>query len=396
MNVEMIIRRHYGAVLSILIYKFSDIDLAENALQEACIKAMHNWPAGNIENPAGWLVTVSSRIVLDELRRQQRAPSTTVTDDIPLTQPEFSLQLEDKALQLLFMCCHPALAPNQQVALALKMVMGFSTDEIAKAFLIPERTLEQRITRAKRKLVVSGVDLSLPSSAYLQQRLPSVQHTLYLIFNEGYQSANGPFLFDKLLCEQAIKLTRSLSRLYRQQAASLALLALMLFQHARHPARDKEQVITLEAQNRKVWNKECIREADVLLQKSLKLGWVDRYSIEAAIAGVHSLSPSYAETDWQELTGLYRKLIQYNPSPVVCLNLAVAHMMLENWGEAAELIERIEGQLPEYAPFYLAKARLMRGMGNVQARRAALEKALSCSHNPVEHDYVEAQLNCMA
>ena len=395
MNVENLLQRHYGAALAVLTSKLKSLDLAEEALQEACLKALVKWAESVPQNPTAWLIKVGYNHSIDLFRKQSRDNEFNeqlifVADENE--QESESITYEDSILQLIFMCCHPALAQEQQIALTLKMVMGFETRDIAKAFIIPEKTLEQRLTRAKRKIKSAGIELSLPSSSRLKNRLPTVLHTLYLIFNEGYHARSGEQLFNQRLCRQAISLLRTTCRMYRAQPDSLALLALMLFIDARSPARGVAEVITLEQQNRSLWNLAQVKQADVLLQKSLKLGRVSSYSIQAAIAGLHSMAASFEDTDWRQICLLYGKLMQYQPGPVVLLNKAVCHMMLGQFGDARNLLDECAKSLGSYLPFYAAEAQFFIDTQKWDKARAALRSALELSESPGEKKYFKEKL----
>ena len=296
--IDKKLRHHYGAALAVVIARLGNLEQAEEAMQEAAIKALQHWPQKMPANPAAWLVKVASHCAIDHWRKESKHHHSDdfqkVLQQSASQFPEIN-EFEDSTLQLIFMCCHPALAQEQQIALTLKLVMGFENKEIARAFLVSEKTLEQRITRAKRKIIANQIDLSLPSTRHLSLRLPAVQQTLYLIFNEGYQLSFSDHLYSQHQCLQAIRLIRSLCRIFRSQSNSLALLALMLFIQARSPARGTHELITLEQQDRRLWKHSLITQADTLLQKSLRMGQVSSYHIQAAIAGLHSQAKSFEQ-----------------------------------------------------------------------------------------------------
>ena len=403
MNIENILQHHYGAALAVLTSKLKSLDLAEESLQEASLKALVKWAEDIPQKPTAWLIKVGYNHAIDIFRKQSREEE--FNQQIAFANGEYangegekdsdSITYEDSILQLIFMCCHPALAQEQQIALTLKMVMGFATGDIAKVFFTAEKTLEQRITRAKRKIKSAGIELSLPSTARLKIRLPAVLHTLYLIFNEGYHARSGEKLFNQRLCRQAISLLRTTCRMYRAQPDSLALLALMLFIDARSPARGISEVITLEQQDRSLWSHAQIQQADVLLQKSLKMGKVSSYSIQAAIAGLHSMADSFQQTDWQQICLLYDKLMQYQPGPVVLLNKAVCHMMLKQFSDARSLLDECAKSLDAYLPFYAANAQFYIDTKDLEKARFALRKAIKLSDSQGEQKYFSEKLKAL-
>jgi len=277
------------------------------------------------------------------------------------------------------MCCHPAIATENQLALTLRLVMGFSLEEIASALLVPVKTLEKRVNRSKRKIVGSGIDFELPPQSRLDNRLIPVQLVLYLIFNEGYYGSSGQ-LVNRELCKQAIKLVRSLCRVF-PHPENFGLLALMLFGDSRSKARlnDKFELVTLDKQDRSLWKQSQINEADVLLQKALLKKQFGAYQLQAAIAGVHSAVSDAANTDWQEIILLYKELLKYKNTPVVKLNYAVALMFASELENASRLIAELEDSLSAYSPFYAAQAKLFELQNKKEAMQSALEKAAALS-----------------
>lgn len=395
MSIENTLQRHYGAALAVLASTLKDLDLAEECLQDAAIKAIENWQENLPDNPTAWLIHVARNAAIDRIRKNGTQQALSQNNPFTRDQEQPLIQ-EDAILQLIFMCCHPALIPEQQIALTLKLVMGFNNHEIARSFIIPVKTLEQRITRAKRKIKHSGISLNLPSESRLESRLPSVLQVLYLIFNEGYHSQSGSRVLNRRLCTQAISLLRIITRTYRSQADCYALLALMLFIDARSPARGVDEIITLEDQDRNLWDKNQIVQADVLLKKSLKLGKVSSYSVQAAIAGIHSMAMSFATTDWYEISLLYDKLMQYQPGPVVLLNKAVCHLMLDEDEKALVLINDCRQSLSSYTAFYATEAQYFRQNEQPDMARKSLNKAIKLSDSTIEIAYFKhkiAELN---
>ena len=398
-QIQIQIQQHYGEALSIVIKKVGQVQLAEDAMQEASIKALKQWPDELPDSPRAWLITVAYRYCLDFFRKQQNIKqhqqSLTSYQD-KLLDDDYSVlearEIEDQLLQLIFMCCHPAIAVENQIAMTLKMVMGFNVKDIARALLLPQKTIEQRLTRAKNKIDVTQIDFALPHQNKMVLRLPSVLKTLYLIFNEGHQPTSGTRLIDEILCEQAIRLLRSLCRIFRGQASALALLSLMLFVDARNPARSKHKFISLQKQNRSLYKHQQIIQADIILQKSFKLGEVSSYHIHAAIAGLHSQASSYATTDWQQIELLYHKLNQYQCSAVIQLNLAVVLLELGKLAQAETIIKQTKQTLTKYPSYYMALAQLEKNKGNNQLAIQAIIQAKQLSQNKIEIDYFEQSI----
>lgn len=391
------IQARYSVAQAALVRRLGNLDQAEDAMQEAVVKALESWPRLGIpDNIVAWLVTAGMNAFRDGYRRESRGRELIL--EMAVTErdhKEVADDLEDDVLRLIFMCCHPAIAVENQLALTLKMVMGFSQTEIASALLVQERTLEQRITRSKRKIAATGIDFQLPDSSRLDVRLQPVQQVLYLIFNEGYYGSSGTLL-DQALCRNAIILCRSLCRLY-PQPENLGLLALMLFQDARAPARLDEagKLVTLDQQDRSLWRQVQIREADVLLQKALRHGQADRYQLQAAIAGLHSLARRSEDTDWTEIVGLYKLLLQKQPDPIVYLNYSVALMFDGQVKVSAPLLHELEPELGQYSPYWAARAKLAELQGDQENRAAALQTALKLSGSEEEMRHYELQLGAI-
>lgn len=400
-SVRSAIQAAFGAALAALVTRLRSIDAAEDALQEAVLKAWEKWPATGIpEQPAAWLIVCATNVFRDHYRREARIdraidPSSTGLAD-PAAEWDSSsgggVGGDEDILRLIFMCSHPGIAPENQLALCLRMLMGFSYAEIARALLITTATLEQRITRAKRKIASSGISFELPRADSLPLRLDSVRQILYLIFNEGYHGS-GEVLIDRELCRQAIRLTRALCRGF-PDPENFGLLALMLFNDARAPARIGEggELITLDSQNRTLWKRSQIEEADVLLQKALLKGELGSYQLQAAIAGVHSLAESAQLTDWTEIVGLYRRLYRQQPNAVVGLNFAVALMMIEELADAERLLVAFENELRGYSPYYAALSKLHALSGRQAEATAALRTAAEITGSKGERGHYQLQL----
>jgi len=403
-SVRSVIHAVFSAAQATLVVRLRSIDRAEDAMQDAVIKALQHWVVKGIpQQPAAWLITTAMNSFRDQHRRDSRvayiAPAILETlegdgGETKCFEPA-EIDSDEDILRLIFMCCHPSIAAENQLALSLRMLMGFSLAEIAKALLITQNTIEQRISRAKRKIASSGISLDLPRSSSLSQRLASVRQILYLIFNEGYHCV-GEQLLNRELCRQAIQLSRALCRGF-PDAENFGLLSLMLFHDARASARlsDSGELITLDAQNRSLWKRGQIHEADVLLQKALRRGKAECYQLQAAIAGVHSLAESAQQTDWVQIVGLYRKLLQEQPGPVVRLNYAVALMMAEKLSEAELILDELERELNNYSPYYAAAAKFYSLSGREGDAKIALEKAAKLTGSATEKRHYQLQLDAI-
>ena len=405
-QIHQRIQGRYGAAQAALLRRLGSLDLAEDAMQDAVIKALETWPEQGIpQHIVAWLVTTGMNAFRDRYRRDTRGRELIQEHLAPLGSPEdgngelpdwpaggHDGEGQDDVLRLIFMCCHPALAVENQIALTLKVVLGFSLQEIASALLVKERTLEQRLTRSKRKIAANAIEFELPHEQHLQDRLGAVQQVLYLIFNEGYYGSSG-VLLDQAICRNAILLCRALCRLY-PQPENLGLLALMLFLDARAPARlgEEGELVTLDRQDRKLWLASQIQEADVLLQKSLRHRQAGTYQLQAAIAGLHSTAISSAETDWQEIVGLYQLLLRIQDEPVVRLNCAVAMLFAGNKVDAESCLSALQQDLSEYSPYWAARAKLAELNADDDARIKALEKAMELGGSREELRHYAEQL----
>ena len=403
LTVEDVVRREHGRVLAGLIRRFGDIDLAEDALGEALVVALERWPADGVPpNPAGWLTTTAARKALDRLRREGRradkhAEAAMLTDDTP---PEPTGPVTDDRLRLIFTCCHPALAEANQVALTLRLLGGLTVAEIAHAFLVPETTMAQRITRAKQKIRHAHIPYRVPSAEDLPRRLRAVLAVLYLVFNEGYLASSSsddagagaePVRGD--LCGEAIRLTRQV----REVTAPLGpqpevdgLLALMLLLEARRPARVHDGVlVTLDQQDRSLWDRSLIDEGHALVRGCLAIGRPGPYQLQAAINAVHTDAPSVAETDWSQVVQLYDHLMRIAPSPVVALNRAVAVAELDGPEVALAEVDRLD--LASYHAWHATRADLLRRLDRPEAARAAYDAAIAAAGNAAERAWLTSR-----
>lgn len=412
-TLERVFREQYGLIIASLIRRSGSFDLAEESLQEAFTTAVANWERnGTPTNPAAWLTRVAQRKLVDMLRRektksdkqpelefethrlhgtQDEASPAMSEDDV-----ESTIEHQDDRLRLIFTCCHPSLSQEAQVALTLRTLGGLATSEIARAFLLPEATLAQRLVRAKNKIRIARIPYKVPALELLPQRLASVQSVLYLIFNEGYAATSGDSLIRNDLCREAIRLGRLLYLLMPDEPENLGLLSLMLLQDSRREARinARGELVTLEEQDRSLWDRIEIDEGLRLVETALRVGRVGAYQLQAAIAAVHAEAKAAAETDWQQIAALYTELIRINPSPIVALNHAAAVAMSEGCEQGLQLIEATgsSGKLANYYFFHAARADLLRRLDRTQEAQAAYSRALTLTANLVEQEYIRRRL----
>jgi RNA polymerase sigma-70 factor (ECF subfamily) len=403
--VESVFRQESGRIIASLIRMSGSFDRAEEAMQESFASALASWPANGIpESPAAWIVTTARHKLIDAARKEQtrRDKQDALKYELesnslaPGTEPDdASMEFPDDRLRLIFTCCHPALNVAAQVALTLRTLGGLSTTEIAKAFLMPEPTLAQRLVRAKRKIQEARIPYEVPSQEHLPERLAAVQAVIYLIFNEGYSASSGPGLVRNDLCAEAIRLGRMLSELCPWEPENIGLVALMLLQHSRRDARVIDgELITLEEQDRSRWDRDAIAEGLVLVEKALHVGPAGPYQLQAAIAALHAQAAKAQETDWPQIAALYEKLLEMNPSPVIALNHAVAVAM---GGRLAEGLDRIDtlrqtGALDQYYLFHAARADLLRRLNRKEEAAAVYRTAAELATNPVEVDFLNRRL----
>jgi RNA polymerase sigma-70 factor, ECF subfamily len=418
---ESVFRRESGRIIASLIRISGSFDRAEEAMQEAFTSALAAWPASGLpENPAAWIMAAAHRKLIDAARREQtrRERIDAVRYEMEtlraLPEPEletdamhplnahnaFAVRFPDDRLRLIFTCCHPALNTEAQVALTLRTLGGLTTPEIAKAFLVPEATLAQRLVRAKRKIQEARIPYETPPPHRLPERTAAVRAVIYLIFNEGYAAAAGCELVRSDLCDEAIRLGRLLRELQTEprpsgsgpDAETIGLLALMLLQHSRRDARVVNgQLITLEDQDRSRWDRAAIAEGLELTEAALRLGPVGPYQLQAAIAALHARAATPAETDWPQIAALYGKLMQLNPSPIVALNQAVAVAMTGAIQEGLRDIEKLgqDRALESYYLFHAARADLLRRLGRNPEAAEAYGRASELAANRIEREFLE-------
>ncbi len=402
--IEPAINAARPQAMGALLRYFRDLDTAEEAFQDACLRALKNWPKnGPPRDPAAWLIMVGRNAAIDAVRKKSRLTSLPEEDQLSdLGDAEGAAvtaldegDYRDDVLRLMFICCHPDLPSTQQIALALRIVSGLSVPRIARAFLVGESAMEQRITRAKAKIAAAGVAFETPGAVERAERLAAVAAMLYLVFNEGYTGPGGETDARGSLCDEAIRLTRILLQLFPSEPEIMGLLALMLLQHARAAARHDAagEIVLLDEQDRRLWNRVMIAEGLALIDKAIRHRTRGPYQIQAAIAAMHARAETPEDTDWAQINLLYAALEQETPSPVITLNRAVAVSKAYGAEAALDLIAPLTERLSAYFYFHGARGNFLMQLGRNAEAREAFNKAIALANTPAEAAHIRRHLD---
>ncbi|WP_309136441.1 RNA polymerase sigma factor [Nocardioides campestrisoli] len=401
-RIELLHREEFGRIVAALAARFGDLGLAEEVTQDAFAEAVRRWPADGVPpHPPGWLATTARNRAIDRLRRestrQARHREALMIQGDDGGDDGLVTSIPDERLRLLFTCCHPALAPATRVALTLRLLGGLTVPEIAAAFLVEERAMAQRITRAKQKIAAARIPYRVPDDAELPDRLGGVLATLYLVFNEGYLPRHGdqPVRID--LCAEAIRLTRVLRVLMPDEPEVMGLLALMLLTEARRPARVVDgRLVPLAEQDRTRWDQALVAEGHALVRECLRrnhagLSHPGHHQLHAAINAVHTDAATAEETDWSQLLALYDQLYAVTPTPVVAVNRALVLAELDGPEAGLDRVDELAGALPSYQPWHVARADLLRRLGRTEEARAAYDRAIAMTENEAEQAFLRGR-----
>lgn len=400
-DIGRVFREEHGRAVAVLVRVLGDIDLAEDAVQDAFTVALERWPSSGMPpSPAGWIITTARNRAIDRLRREatraQRHTESWLLQ--PPSEPRKEGPVRDDRLRLLFTCCHPALNRPAQVALTLRLLGGLTTPEIARAFLVPEATMAQRLVRAKAKIREAGIPYRIPAEADLPDRLAGVLAVIYLVFNEGYLASAGPALVRDDLCAEAIRLARLLAELMPDEPEAIGLLALLLLTEARRSARTgaSGELVLLVDQDRARWDRALVTEGQDLVRGCLRRNRPGPYQLQAAINAVHADAESTAETDWGQVIALYDQLMALSPSPVVALNRAVAVAEVEGAEVALLIVEGLRERLDGTPALHVVRAELLRRLGRSGQALGAYDSALSLVDNAAERAHLESRRRSLA
>lgn len=413
--IERTVREEWGRLFAALVKSFGDFDLAEECLQEAILAAMGSWPENGLPDaPAAWLLTTARRKAIDRLRREvrfaeKRGEIAYLRDlEAGFAAEEDTAALPDKRLEMIFTCCHPALEEKTRIALTLRTLGGLSTEEIARAFLDKPDAMQQRLTRAKKKIAAAGIRYQIPEADVYADRLDAVLNVLYLIFNEGYFASAGDAITRPTLSDEAIRLARILRQLLPEETEVAGLLALMLLHDSRRATRTGPagEIIALEHQNRARWDRAKIREGQAILHEILPKSRLGPYQLQAAISAVHAEAERWEVTDWRQISALYALLYDHHPTPVVRINqaLALSHTVAHTGPPTGSLVEALAmledlsatPKIARYQPYHAARADILTRLGEVDAARASLETAITLSENEKQRAFLRAKIAALS